>query len=199
MKIKYILVILLFTIPVFSQEYMSTLTYTISNPLEDTQSFIDETSYLGFSLDARKFVMSNLSVGFYTGWHVMYSKTKNGIDLQNGTVSGTQYRHINSIPLMVNAHLYLGGLQCFRPYVGINAGGYLVWHHFDLGLINIIDNNFQWGAAPEAGFTVPMGSVHLNTSAKLNYGFAPGESQIYDEPKPLTYMSFHIGIAFYKR
>jgi hypothetical protein len=97
---------------------------------------------------------------------------------------------------MLNSHIYIGGEDCFRPYVGINAGGYYVWERFEMGLIVLEDKGMRWGVAPEAGFTIPVGDVHLQLGAKYNVAVAPSESNIFDNPQATSYVSFHIGFAY---
>jgi outer membrane protein W len=163
------------------------------------KSFIDNESFLGMSVESRKFIRPNISVGIYFGWQVFYWKTNNAISLKNGDISGKQYRHVNSLPIMLNAHLYLGGEECFRPYVGLNAGVYYVWQRFDMGLIALEDKKWHFGGAPEAGFTLPISdNIHWNLSGKLNYALASGDSEINKDSMNPMYLSFHIGFAYYR-
>ncbi|TFH01415.1 MAG: hypothetical protein E4H13_04990 [Calditrichales bacterium] len=196
--IKIISLVVLLSFAAYGQDYMTTLTYNISVPAGETAYFIENPSYLGISFDARKYVLPFFSVGFYSGWQVFYDQSTDLIQLERGTVSGKQYRHINTFPVMLNAHLYLGGEQCFRPYVGINAGAYYTWKRFAVGVITLEEKKWVWGFAPEAGFTIPVGDVHVNLSGKLNYALPPSESAYSQDPAPLQYVSFHIGFAYYR-
>ena len=193
-----IILILVFSFAAFGQDYMTTLTYNISAPAGETTTFIEAPSYLGLSFDGRKFILPFFSVGFYTGWQVFYEQTTEPIELENGTLSGKQFRHINTFPIMVNAHIFIGNEQCLRPYVGINAGAYFTWQRLTVGVITAEEKNWVLGIAPEVGFTVPVGDVHINLGAKYNYALPPSESDYYEEPDPLQYVSFHIGFAYYR-
>ena len=195
-KISIISIIFFLSMSVFAQEYVTALTYTISAPTNDTQMFVENESYLGISFDGKTYLNDWMSVGGYIGWHVMYGQTDEVLDIEKGHVSGNQFRYINSFPLMLNTHIYLGGVDCFRPFFGINAGGYYVWERFEMGLIVLEDKNIRWGIAPEVGFTVPIGDVHLQMAAKYNFALAPSESNIFSEPLDTSYISFHIGFAY---
>ena len=195
-KLYIISIILMLSMSAFAQSTVTALTYTVSVPTNDTQMFIENESYLGVSFDAKSYLTEWLSIGGYVGWHVMYGQTDEVIEIEKGHVSGNQFRYINSFPLMLNSHIYLGGVDCFRPYFGINAGGYYIWERFELGLIVLEDKSFRWGVAPEVGFTVPIGDVHLQLGAKYNFALAPSESNIFDEPFDTSYVSFHIGFAY---
>jgi len=193
----FILIVVL-SFSAFGQEFMTTLTYTISAPAGETTSFIESTSYLGLSFDGRKFVLPFLSVGFYTGWQVFYENGDVPINVDQGTISGNQYRYLNTFPIMLNAHLYIGPDQCIRPYIGINAGAYFTWKRLNIGVLTAEEKKWVLGVAPELGMTVPIGDVHINLSAKYNYALPPGESQYYDEPQAVQYVSFHVGFAYYR-
>ena len=120
-KIYIISIILMLSMSAFAQSTVTALTYTISVPTEDTQMFIENESYLGVSFDAKSYLTEWLSVGGYVGWHVMYGQTDKVIEIEQGHVSGNQFRYINSFPLMLNSHVYLGGVDCFRPYFYISC------------------------------------------------------------------------------
>jgi hypothetical protein len=193
----FILIVVL-SFAAYGQEYMTTLTYNISAPAGETASFIESPSYLGLSFDGRKFLLSAISVGFYTGWQVFYENINTPIEINQGTISGNQYRYMNVFPIMLNMHLYIGPDQCFRPYVGINAGAYFTWKRLNIGVLTEEEKKWVLGVAPEVGMTVPIGDVHLNLGMKYNYAMAPGESKYYAEPDPTQYVSFHIGFAYYR-
>jgi hypothetical protein len=150
----FILIVLL-SFTAFSQEYMTALTYNISAPAGETSQFIEAPSYLGLSFDARKFVTSFISVGFYTGWQVFYEQISEPLPIDQGTISGNQYRYLNSFPIMLNTHLYIGPDECFRPYVGINAGAYFTWKRLNIGVLLTEEKKWVLGFAPEAGMTIP--------------------------------------------
>jgi hypothetical protein len=196
--ISTLILVLALSIAAFGQEYMTTLTYNISQPANDTKQFVENTSYLGISFDGRKFLLPWFSAGFYTGWQVFHDQSNNTLTLEDGTITGKQFRHINAFPIMLNAHIYLGGEQCWRPYFGINAGAYYTWKRLSIGVLTLEEKKWVWGFAPEAGFTIPIGDVHFNMSGKFNYAMPPSESEYTDDPSSLQYVSFHIGFAYYR-
>ncbi len=196
--ISTLILVVVLSFAAFGQEYMTTLTYNISAPAGETTQFIESPSYLGLSFDGRKFILPFISVGFYTGWQVFYEQSNMPLNVDQGSISGKQYRYINSFPIMLNAHLYIGPDQCIRPYVGINAGAYFIWKRLNIGVLQAEEKKWVLGFAPEVGMTVPIGDVHINLGAKYNYALPPGESEYYEEPDPLQYVSFHIGFAYYR-
>jgi hypothetical protein len=193
----FILIVVL-SFAAFGQEYMTTLTYNISAPAGETTAFIEAPSYLGLSFDGRKFVLPFLSVGFYTGWQVFYEQSAEPFNIEQGAISGNQYRYLNSFPIMLNTHIWIGSEQCMRPFVGINAGAYFTWKRLNIGVLQAEEKQWVLGLAPEVGMTIPVGDVHLNLSAKYNYALPASESEYYEEPDPVQYVSFHIGFAYYR-
>jgi hypothetical protein len=196
--ISTLILIVVLSFAAFGQEYMTTLTYNISVPAGETTQFIEAPSYLGLSFDGRKFLTSFISVGFYTGWQVFYEQSSQPLTIDQGTISGNQYRYLNSFPIMINTHLYIGPDQCLRPFVGINAGAYFTWKRLNIGVLQAEEKKWVLGLAPEVGMTIPIGDVHINLSGKYNYALPPGESDYYEEPEPIQYVSFHIGFAYYR-
>ena len=166
--ISTLILVVAFSFAAFGQDYMTSLTYNVAAPAGETNEFIDQASYLGIGFDGRKFILPFMTVGFYAGWQVFYQQTTEPLQLDNGTVSGKQFRYINSFPIMLNSHIWLGGEECFRPYVGLNVGAYYNWSRLTLGVRMIEEKNWQLGFAPEAGFTLPVGDVHINLGAKFH-------------------------------
>ncbi len=196
--ISIIILVAALSFAAFGQDYMTTLSYNIAVPAGETKAFIEAPSYLGIGFDGRKYILPFMTVGFYAGWQVFYEQTTEPLQLENGTVSGKQFRYVNTFPIMLNAHIWLGGEECFRPYFGLNAGAYYTWSRLTLGIKMLEEKNWQWGVAPEVGFTMPVGDVHINLGMKYNYVLPPGSTENYDEADALQYVSFQIGFAYYR-
>ncbi len=98
---------LMIGVPVQAQDTVTVVDYAISVPTGDTKEYIDKTSFRGISLDIRKFLggENKVSVGGRVAWHVFDSGAISQTipirtDDLNGDVSGTQFRYINSFPMM---------------------------------------------------------------------------------------------------
>ncbi len=125
-KLKSIIILsLLLSVNLFAQDFLTGLTYSISIPTGDTSEYISKTSFAGFSIDLRKFFSHNASVGFLVGWSAFEEETSETISRYVGDVSGEQSRLINSFPVMITTHYYLGEGREFRPFIGIGVGNVL--------------------------------------------------------------------------
>ena len=83
------------------------LTYSWANPAGDlSDKFIGNDSWLGVSVEGRRFLNPNVTVGISAGYTAFYESTTEPIYFPGGTVSGEQYRSMNVFPLLVTGHLY---------------------------------------------------------------------------------------------
>jgi hypothetical protein len=178
-----------------SQDWYSSATYEVSVPAGDLQEFTDATSWLGFGLGFRKVLQRDLTGGLYFGWHVFHERTDRTLKLENGDLSGTQDRYANSFPIMLNVHHYFGNRGDIRPFVGLNAGGYILLQRFEIGIISLQKDSFEWGLIPEVGAVVPLSrDVTLLLQGKFSYAFT-GKG-IGGEDMKLAYWGITAGFAW---
>jgi hypothetical protein len=204
-KVIYATLLMLMTgVPLQAQDAVTVVDYAISVPTGDTKDYIDKTSFRGFSVDIRKFLggENRVSVGGRVAWHVLDS---GGItdtipirtDDLNADVSGTQFRYINSFPMMGVFHAYFGDPGSVNAYVGTGVGVYYIKQRFEFGLLATEANNWQFGFAPEFGINIPVGSsVAANINVVYNYALASG-TDVSGNETGNQYISFNIGLAFY--
>jgi hypothetical protein len=173
-------------------EWLWAPTWNIIVPEDTTAAFINETSLRGFSLEGRWFKTDYISYGLSLGWNVLDKKEFRTDNVAGGTITGTQFRYINTYPLLVNAHYYLGQWSLTRPFFGLNAGGYVVERRVEVGLLATEERKWQWGIAPEVGILFPF-SVDVSGffNARYNYAWESG-----DNPA-MVYWSFGVGLAWY--
>ena len=120
----------------------------------------------------------NTSVGLTLGWNVLDERRTETAQLgtQNpGAITGTQDRYLNAFPIMANVHYYFGERGGVRPYVGLNAGGIVMNQRFEIGIVALQNDGWEWGIAPEAGIIIPMDREWaIMVNAKYNYAFTAG-------------------------
>ena len=196
-KILYAgLILLVLAGPGFGQDWISSITYQISFPSGDTKQFADETSFTGFGLDFRKPVDRYTTVGLMFGWNVFNQRVTKTAELamENPiTITGLQDRTLNSFPVMLNAHRYLGQGKDTRLYIGLNAGGYYMLQRFSIGINTFQKDQWQWGIIPEIGFVMPLqGGSTLILNGKYNYAFT-GQSPLGGD---INHEYWTIGIGF---
>ena len=182
-----------------AQSNLTAISYEVSLPLSDTKDFTNKTSFIGFMFDTRRFVQPNATVGVSLGLHVFDDKVNDEVlhldDVFEGTrnldIWGTQYRYINSWPLMLNTFYYLGDRRStVRPYLGTGVGAFIARRRVDAGLSSIAETKWQFGFTPELGLLYEMGEMNLLLKATYNYGLAAGNA------KALQYVTFGLGFAW---
>lgn len=195
-KLKSIIILfLLLSVNLFAQDLLTGLTYSISIPTGNTSDFISETSFKGLSIDLRKFFSYNASIGFLVGWSAFEEETNNTIPTYIGDVTGEQSRLINSFPVMITTHFYLGEGREFRPFIGIGVGMYYFYHQLEQVEQNLESSKWHFGIAPEAGFVYLLESIYAFVNVRYNYAFST-ENEITKISTSQSYLTFNIGFAF---
>ena len=178
-----------------SQDWYTGVTYEMSFPTGDVQNFANGTSFRGIGLGYRKVLDKNTTGGLFFGWNVFHERTSETLQLERGALTGTQDRTVNSFPMMLNAHYYMGNRGDIRPYVGINAGGFIVLQRLAVGIYALQKDSFEWGVAPEVGAVIPVSrELLLLLNGKYNYAFT-GKGLAGDDFN-LAYWGLNVGFAW---
>ena len=185
-----------------AQQYLGSLTYNLGIPTGDTQDFTDNESWLGLTFEGQWLVRPNVSAGFLLGWNEFYHRTDTTLPLENGAISGGQYRHLNIFPILVGGKYYINGGATVgakvAPYAGLSAGTYYVRQLFDIGTVEFTDTGWLFGVAPEVGVLFPLGvgsgSVAV-LNARYNLPFSSG-SFLGDESQSFQYWTISVGVGF---
>jgi outer membrane protein W len=195
-KLKSIIILFsVLSVNLFAQDLLTGLTYSISVPTGNTSEYVSKTSFKGLSIDLRKFFSYDASVGFLLGWSAFEEETNKTISTVNGDVSGEQSRLINSFPVMITTHYYLGEGREFRAFIGIGVGMYYFYHQLELVEENLESNKWHFGVAPEAGFVYLLESVYAFFNVRYNYAFS-AENEFTKISTSQSYLTFNIGFAF---
>jgi opacity protein-like surface antigen len=191
-KILFSIIFALSFGPLFAQSMFS-LTYDMSLPLGETSDYIGSFSARGFGIEGRSFLSDNISVGGSFGWHIFYESTGNQtFEEDNLAVNGTQYRYINSFPLLVTGHYYTADDGDTRIYFGAGIGAVRVRQRTEMGLYAFENKSWTFGFAPEVGVLIPINFNNaLNLAAKYQYALKAGDVDIN-----VSYLSFKVGFAF---
>ncbi len=198
-KIYIIILFVLITTNGFAQSSLWTINWPIAFPQGDTKDFIDKTSFRGISVDGRSLITDNLSIGGSAGWHILYQKKQNEPPLSidndevSGDVSGTQFRYLNAVPLLANAHYYLD-VNKAKAYFGAGLGTIYAEEKINVGLSSFHDKSWRFGFQPEIGFFMPFkySDVGINLSLRYLYGTSAGEAD------PISMFAVGVGFGFFK-
>ncbi|MEJ2541380.1 MAG: outer membrane beta-barrel protein [Gemmatimonadota bacterium] len=161
--------------PVTAQQpgdWMWNLQYSTVLGAGDTKDFADGFSWRGVTVDAQRVLRPGLSVGISTGWHVLNEETSGTLVLDQGSITGTAFRSVNSFPILATADYSFGGSGALQPFVGAGVGTYWIQNRTEAGVFAIDDDNWHFGLMGEAGLALRQGRGSAFTlSARYNYGF----------------------------
>lgn len=199
-KLLVILAVFISTASV-AQRSMWSFNYNMSFGLGEQADYIADNSFRGWGLEGRGFLTQNMSVGGSFSWEVfdqIYrdlepTTLSTGVDNVSATISGVQYRYINTLPILVNAHYYLGQDGSVRPYVGLAIGTSYIEQRTDIGLTSIVAEGWGFAVQPEVGAMIPFGftGVGANVAAKFRYTTQAGDTAF-----PISFFTLAIGFAF---
>jgi opacity protein-like surface antigen len=165
------------------------ITYNTALPLGETSDYIGNFSFRGAGIEARWEVAQELYVGFNTSWNVFYESVSGSFTEGTRTLTGTQYRYLNSYPLMFTAFKGFGELGAFSPYAGLGIGGIKVDRRSEMGLWQHTENKWHFGLAPEIGTLIyTWGNFDILFSIRYNYAFKTGDTPAY------SYLGINLGI-----
>lgn len=194
---KKILAISAFLVLVFASnansQSLTTIAYSMGLGTGDQGDYASTFSGRGFTLDYRKLVQPNLGVGVYGGWNVFYDERPyDTYTVENISVSGKQYRYVNSVPLMVAADYYLSPGDDLNPFIGLGVGTIYNERATDMGIYRVNQEAWSFGFTPQVGFIYSLNRyAGISVAAKYNMGLAAGD---FDAMQ--SYLSFNIGYVF---
>jgi len=181
-----------------SAQVLGGLTYFGSNPTGDlSNNFISNNSFIGFSVEGRRFVNPNVTIGLSLGYTAFYETTTDALTFPSATVSGDTYRSLNVFPLMVTGHLYSKAGGNIQTYIGLGLGVYYMKQLMDVGPATIETTNWIMGFAPELGFILNKGArTEVAIFGKYNY---PANAGKFIGGESGSYQYFSVGLSFMGR
>lgn len=164
-------------------------TYSMSLAVSDSHDFVGEFSGRGFSVEMRYFVLSNLSVGFMSGWQASSEKVRGTYTSADYALTGTQLRYFDAVPILATAYYHFDlPSPTLVPFVGLGVGTYWTRRQVNIGYLNTEDSDWHFGLAPDVGFLTDLGK-HLNLLVDVRFNYAV--------PSTETYFTFNIGLMGY--
>ncbi len=168
----------------------------------DLEQYISNDSWVGFTLQGRSFVSEHFAVGGFIGYNVFYENTGDLIVLPRGAISGQQYRHLSTVPIMVGLYRHLGsggrgGAGGTHMYLGINGGVYYFYQMMDIGVLSLSTSEWLFGFAPEAGIVMTRGRTAVALQVKYHYPVPGGDGFLSGQERSFQYVS--VGLGFFAR
>ena len=201
MKWLYSSILILIITASVSAQSLGNMTYNMSFPTGNLSDFIDKPSFKGFGIEGRWFQSRNLSLGLSFAWTVFDQRVGDPIQIvQDGvsaTVSGTQIRVVNSLPILATAHFYTGKRRDqYRFYFGTGVGMYYIKQRLEIGLVAFETDNWHFGLTPEAGVLISLNrDLTMIVNGKYNYAFSSGEA-LGGGDNQIDYWGINIGFVW---
>jgi outer membrane protein W len=191
-------VVMLTTSASAQKQLLSGISWNMGFPNGRMATFTDETSFAGFGVDFQRFTSDNVTFGGSFSWNVWSELTGETIEFTQGAVTGTQVRYINSFPLFLNAHYYLGHkADQFRPFFGLNVGTYYILQRLEIGTWAFDNDSWHFGLAPEGGLLIAISrGTYLIGTLRYNYAFDAGENLAGKDDNSYSYWGVNIGISW---
>lgn len=180
------------TVNAFSQnDVVYYLNYSPSIPLGKTKDYVEDMSWRGFGFGFSKFVNDNVSVGLDISWSTYNKLIKNEtFYYDNLTITGTQNKYINTVPVHATVLGYLGE-DLFKFTVGMGIGTSWTEKITDIGTFSIIDSKWQFSFAPEVGVIYPI-TDHIAPYFKVKYYYSTKNKDF----ESVSHLNFIIGFTF---
>jgi hypothetical protein len=163
----------------------------VSLPQGATKEFADNTSWRGATLEARKVLSQNLTVGLLFGWYVFDEVKVGTASLPGIDVTGVPYTYLNSFPIQATAHYYLGKRRGTRLHLGGGAGVTINETRTDVGLYRIQQTKAQFSVFPEIGVSIPLNwNLRGVLAVRYNYSLKSGDTPAQE------YVGISVGLAW---
>jgi opacity protein-like surface antigen len=134
----------------------------------------------------------NIAIGFGIGWQTFYEEVGfTTIQQESATVSGFEYRYLNSFPAHVTGTYYVDTGGNASPYIGLGIGTIYNIRNRDLGLFTVEDNVWHFSFRPEAGIKYDFSYTF---AMRLNVRYVQGFNT--NEIDGQNYVAVGLGFVF---
>jgi len=203
MKWLYSSILILIITASVSAQSLGSMTYNMSFPTDNLSDFIDKTSFKGFGIEGRWFQSRKFTFGLSFAWTVFDQRVGDPIQIVrdgvSATVSGTQIRVVNSLPILATVHYYTGKRRDkFRFYLGTGVGTYYIKQRLEIGLVAFESDNWHIGVAPEVGVLINFSrEFTMIVNTKYNYAFSAGETLGGSDDNTYAYWGLNVGFVWH--
>jgi len=176
-------------------DFLSATELSIATPLGASQRF-GPASFSGANWEGRWMYRGRMSFGALIGFNEFYRRDNGTTTFPAGAVTGDQYRHLLSVPMLVTAAWYTGKFDEPRWYVGGGVGPQYTEQSFQLNVD--VRRKTNWGLAvvPEVGlaFQVWYGTGGI---VALRYHLPTQSREFLGNPgQRFPYVSLSMGLGY---
>ncbi|MGC3944307.1 MAG: outer membrane beta-barrel protein [Chryseolinea sp.] len=168
--------------------------YSIGFGTGDMGDFIKKASFRGISFDYRYAVQPNVAIGFNLGWNTFYEeKGMDSYTVDNSTLTGKQYRYVNTVPMLATVTYLLSPDETLCPYAALGVGTMYARRNTDMNLYTLEQEGWPFVLQPEVGVRYQAGdAVGILVNVKYLNGFKAGD---FDSTQ--SYFTLNVGFAFH--
>lgn len=176
-KVLYIIIFTAIASVAMAQNSYISWQYSLGFTSGDMKDYVKPVSWRGFNFDYRKFVRSNVGVGFEFGWNVFYEeKAYDTYTTGKWDYSGKQYRYSNNVPILVSATYYLKPEEKISYFGGFGIGTMYSQRNTEMGQYSFQLDAWHFALKPELGIIFnSQDGVGVSLSTKYYYGVKTGD------------------------
>lgn len=158
-------------------QHITSLKYNVGFPTADLSDYIGETSWRGISFDYTYLLNDNLGVGIGVAWQTFYEEPGYTTEIiGTETISGTEYRYVNSFPGHVTATYRFSPYSTLAPFVSMGVGTVYNMQDTDIGSFRFEDDAWHFSLRPELGLQfTSLSDVGIQLSVRYNYTTNSGD------------------------
>jgi outer membrane protein W len=172
---------------------MGILNWQIATPLNT--DYLKETSLSGGSVEYRRFIKPNMSVGIGFSWNSfkqyisprIYEKPDGSQALYTDFI-----HHVYTLPMYLNVHYYFGGGEKMRPYAGIGLGAQYSEQNAYYNIFVTEEKNWGFVARPEVGLLYRI-TNYFGLHGNVGFNYATNKSDAFKIDN-LKHVYYSIGI-----
>jgi outer membrane protein len=183
----------LFTVnSAMAQQNLTILNYSMGLGVGNTGDFISKYSWRGFGFDYRYLSQPQVGVGVNLGWNTFYQEMPKGTyTFETASVTGYQFRYLNSFPITAVVDYYAKPDEKVNPYAGLGLGVEYNVATVDFGIYRFETDGWPFTINPEIGILVkPSNGPAFNVGIKYFYGFKTKDIGAD------SHLLFNLGFAF---
>ncbi len=199
MKKLFLIITLISFTTLFAQQKYVIGTVNTSLTLAHFNNFISNVNPLGFSVEYRKFIDRDISIGFGGGVNYFSQNSSDRYDFDGTVVTGNNDRSVIAIPLFLQTHYFFGYRNKPSFNFGFAFGAMYVVKRISASGVDISQNRFHVTIIPDASFTYPINDrMQFISQLKFNYAMATvkrktGQTWDVDD---YGYLSLNLGVMW---
>jgi outer membrane protein W len=155
-------------------------------------NYITSTSVRGATFEYKIYPDPNVSIGLDAGWNHFYERRAYDTYTQGTrSLSGTQYRYANVVPIFVTTSYYFTPGSKLNPFIGLGIGTLFFSKYVDMGIFRATDEEWHFALKPEAGVLVSL-NPDMDMILALRYNNAFATNDTADQ----SFLAFNVGFVW---